>query len=59
MSTTYGLMTNNETLFPRYRMTAKQLEIAREMDRKRMEAYNKLTTTAYPGDLFTEMFGDA
>ena len=54
-----GTMTNNDTLFPRYRMTAKQLEIAREMDRKRMEAYNKLTTTAYPGDLFTEMFGDA
>ena len=51
--------TTREQLFPRYRMTPKELEVAREMDRKRMEAFNKLTTTAYPLDLFTEMFGDA
>ena len=52
-------MTTNEQLFPRYRMTAKQREIAKELDRQRMEAYIKLTTTTYPTDLFTEMFGDA
>ena len=57
-----GTMTNDQ-LFPRYRMTAKQREIAKEINAvmaERNERYaRELAAAANPIDLFTEMFGDA